>query len=255
MEGYSLDRLRELVLVELETGHARDGSHLYESLDTLFELVNNGYHATRPSRLSRSTMVPTICAVRRSTSSSRASTLPSSSRRDCADQRRHPSQRTAPAGTEEADVGRRQGPEGFGQVHLHAQLGINQIGAVYEGLMAYSGFYADEDLCEVAKNSDPDGGTWMLAVDQADEYPEDVFVTRTDPVTGAEERVLHEKGSFVYRLSGRDRQRSANYYTPEVLTVCREACPCRAVRNGRLRPGARQLRHHLGGRHLGSDDL
>ena len=32
--------------------------------------------------------------------------------------------------------------------------------------------------------------------------------------------MLHEKGSFVYRLSGRDRQRSASYYTPEVLTRC-----------------------------------
>ena len=41
--------------------------------------------------------------------------------------------------------------------------------------MAYSGFYADEDLFEVAKNGDPDDGTWMLPVDQADEYPDDVF--------------------------------------------------------------------------------
>ncbi|WP_344417205.1 Eco57I restriction-modification methylase domain-containing protein [Streptomyces glomeratus] len=31
-------------------------------------------------------------------------------------------------------------------------------------------------------------------------------------------RVLHKKGSFVFRLSGRERQRSASYYTPEVLT-------------------------------------
>ena len=30
----------------------------------------------------------------------------------------------------------------------------------------------------------------------------------------------HPKGSFVFRLSGRDRQRSASYYTPEVLTRC-----------------------------------
>ena len=28
------------------------------------------------------------------------------------------------------------------------------------------------------------------------------------------------KGKFVYRLSGRDRQKSASYYTPEVLTQC-----------------------------------
>src|SRR6185503_14626940 len=48
----------------------------------------------------------------------------------------------------------------------------------------------------------------------------DVFVTRADPLTGKEERVFHPTGSFVFRLSGRDRQRSASYYTPEVLTRC-----------------------------------
>ena len=30
----------------------------------------------------------------------------------------------------------------------------------------------------------------------------------------------HEKGKFIYRLAGRDRQKSASYYTPQVLTQC-----------------------------------
>jgi hypothetical protein len=47
-----------------------------------------------------------------------------------------------------------------------------------------------------------------------------VFVTRTDPLTGRRRAGPHPKGSFVFRLSGRDRQRSASYYTPEVLTRC-----------------------------------
>src|SRR5262249_46382858 len=29
---------------------------------------------------------------------------------------------------------------------------------------------------------------------------------------------MHPKGSFVYRLAGKDREKSASYYTPEVLT-------------------------------------
>ena len=102
----------------------------------------------------------------------------------------------------------------------YAQLGINQLGAVYEGLMAYTGFYAHTDLYEVAKGGDPTDGTWMLPVADADEYPDDVFVMTTDEVTGRKERVMHPQGSFVFRLSGRDRQRSASYYTPEVLTRC-----------------------------------
>ncbi len=30
----------------------------------------------------------------------------------------------------------------------------------------------------------------------------------------------YEKGTFIYRLAGRDREKSASYYTPEVLTKC-----------------------------------
>jgi len=30
----------------------------------------------------------------------------------------------------------------------------------------------------------------------------------------------YPKGSFIYRLAGRDRQKSASYYTPQVLTRC-----------------------------------
>jgi len=30
----------------------------------------------------------------------------------------------------------------------------------------------------------------------------------------------YEKGSFIFRLAGRDREKSASYYTPEVLTQC-----------------------------------
>ena len=36
---------------------------------------------------------------------------------------------------------------------------------------------------------------------------------------------VYEKGSFIYRLAGRDREKSASYYTPEVLTtVSGEVC-------------------------------
>ena len=44
MSGYSLDRLRELVVDDLDPA-AQEGSHLDESLRSLFALVNDGYHA------------------------------------------------------------------------------------------------------------------------------------------------------------------------------------------------------------------
>ncbi|WP_239149774.1 diiron oxygenase, partial [Streptomyces sp. SID12501] len=100
----------------------------------------------------------------------------------------------------------------------YAQLGINQLGAVYEGLMSYTGFIADEDLWEVAKAGDPSGGSWMIKASQVQDYPDEVFVRRVNDETGAAERVVHSRGKFVYRLAGRDRQTSASYYTPKSLT-------------------------------------
>lgn len=41
-EGYGLDRLRELTLTELVSHRARTGTHLYESLKKLFDLVDQG---------------------------------------------------------------------------------------------------------------------------------------------------------------------------------------------------------------------
>ncbi|MBB6419259.1 DNA methyltransferase [Streptomyces sp. AK010] len=100
----------------------------------------------------------------------------------------------------------------------YAQLGINQLGAVYEGLMSYTGFIAEEELYEVAKGGDPSGGSWMVPASRVQHYKDDVFVQRTNPETGRRERVVHPEGAFVYRLAGRDRQTSASYYTPKSLT-------------------------------------
>ncbi|GAA1202219.1 DNA methyltransferase [Streptomyces rhizosphaericus] len=100
----------------------------------------------------------------------------------------------------------------------YAQLGINQLGAVYEGLMSYTGFIAEEDLYEVAKGGDASGGSWMIPASRVHDYPDEVFVVRPDEETGQPVRVVHPKGSFVYRLAGRDRQTSASYYTPKSLT-------------------------------------
>ena len=101
----------------------------------------------------------------------------------------------------------------------YAQLGINQLGAAYEGLMSYTGFIAAEELYEVAKGGDPKDGSWMIPASRADSYADEVFVMAKDEngfPTGERRRYL--PGSFVYRLAGRDRQVSASYYTPQSLT-------------------------------------
>ncbi|GAE71404.1 type II restriction enzyme [Cutibacterium acnes JCM 18916] len=49
----------------------------------------------------------------------------------------------------------------------YAELGINQLGAVYEGLMSYSGFFATEDLYEVAHDGNPQKGSWVVPLSRA----------------------------------------------------------------------------------------
>jgi hypothetical protein len=102
----------------------------------------------------------------------------------------------------------------------YVQLGINQLGAVYEGLLSYRGFIAREELFEVKnKNEDNNKSELEPAIfvtrDELTEFEEDERVK-----TGNSEYKSHAKHSFIYRLTGRDRQKSASYYTPEVLTRC-----------------------------------
>ncbi|MGV8874596.1 MAG: Eco57I restriction-modification methylase domain-containing protein, partial [Rhodococcus sp. (in: high G+C Gram-positive bacteria)] len=211
-EGYGLDRLRELTLTELISEQARTGTHLYESLATLFRLVDRGHTPT----------------VRENVSDDPAPGLEFNPLR---------ADLFAPSSTALIDkVGlgneatqqvlehlllskesksRKGGDRGF---ISYAELGINQLGAVYEGLMSYTGFFAEEDLYEVAKNGDPEKGSWVVPMIRSDHLDGKDFVRVVNPATGEDEPVKHFKGTFVFRLAGRERQQSASYYTPEVLT-------------------------------------
>ena len=97
----------------------------------------------------------------------------------------------------------------------YANLGINQLGSVYESLLAYRGFYAEQDYIEVHKADKPADGTYLVPRMRRDDFEENEVLKDR-----AEHDIIIKKGTFVYRLSGRDRQKSASYYTPEVLTRC-----------------------------------
>ncbi|MBK6331053.1 MAG: hypothetical protein IPF62_11250 [Bacteroidetes bacterium] len=97
----------------------------------------------------------------------------------------------------------------------YANLGINQLGSVYESLLAYRGFYAEQDYIEVHKADKPNEGTYLVPRMRRDDFQENEILKDS-----TEHDIITKKGTFVYRLSGRDRQKSASYYTPEVLTRC-----------------------------------
>ncbi|MDO5138623.1 MAG: N-6 DNA methylase, partial [Oscillospiraceae bacterium] len=104
----------------------------------------------------------------------------------------------------------------------YSALGINQMGAVYEALLSYRGFIAEEDLYEVKRAGDKfnelDVG-YFVPEGELDKYTEDERVRYEDYERKGKLR-MYEKGTFIYRLAGREREKSASYYTPEVLTKC-----------------------------------
>lgn len=104
----------------------------------------------------------------------------------------------------------------------YSALGINQMGAVYEALLSYRGFIAKEDLYEVKRAGDNfnelDVG-YFVPERELDKYTEDERVRYEDYERKGKLR-MYEKGTFIYRLAGREREKSASYYTPEVLTKC-----------------------------------
>lgn len=116
-------------------------------------------------------------------------------------------------------TGRRNGRRGR---ISYANLGINQMGAVYEALLSYRGFIAEHDLYEVKRAGDSfnelDVG-YFVSESELDQYTEDERVRYEYGEKKGKLR-MYEKGTFIYRLAGREREKSASYYTPEVLTKC-----------------------------------
>ncbi|MGW6729941.1 Eco57I restriction-modification methylase domain-containing protein [Nocardia sp. NPDC055029] len=218
--GYGLARLGDLVVRDLSSEEARSSFHLYESLDLLFRLVNKG-HRPRTSDEVYEDEGLRFEPMRSDLFGPEAIELISKDLLLDDDGRTVDTRLTNDCLYQVlrklmlAKGGRNQ----RGGFISYAQLGINQLGAVYEGLMSYTGFIATEDLLEVATNGDPKGGSWLIPASKEGEYSTDVFVHRmSEDGTKTEEYMRYSLGSFVYRLAGRDRETSASYYTPESLT-------------------------------------
>ncbi|KIP98800.1 restriction endonuclease subunit M [Curtobacterium flaccumfaciens] len=205
--GYSLDRLRELALVVIDSPQGERATHLYQSLDVLFRLVDRG-HA--PEATDDDGAEPGLQFESLRADLFKPEAIALIGEVGLSDRNLQQVLRRLLLSKE--TKGRDRGYISY------ADLGINQLGAVYEGLMSYTGFFAEDDLFEVAPNGDPSKGSWVVPVGRESGIESHHFVTREDPMTGQPKRVRHPAGSFVYRLAGRERQQSASYYTPEVLT-------------------------------------
>ena len=100
----------------------------------------------------------------------------------------------------------------------YAELGINQLGAVYEGLLSYKGMFAESDLIQVKPKGkdikDSKTQSWFVPKERLEEFLTDEVVRHNH------QPVIYKKGTFILHLSGIDREQSASYYTPECLTKC-----------------------------------
>lgn len=222
--GYSLESLRELELTPLTTDAARNGYYIDHSLKTLFRIVDQGFDRTHREDMYSSTdeEVMRIEGLR--------SPLFDDARLQVLNGvrfRNHVLQEVICQLSLSAEKrGKQRGRISY------AQLGISQLGAVYESLLSYEGFFADEKegLYEVAAKDDvekiekarqgrggsrEDAAIYFVPASQIDRYDEAEFIRDE-----AGKKVRHEKGTFIYALAGRSREKTASFYTPEVLTQC-----------------------------------
>ncbi|MCB1621953.1 MAG: hypothetical protein KDI44_14595, partial [Thiothrix sp.] len=213
-KGYSLEALRDLEMVQLTSEESRNGSYIHESLQRLFSLIHHGYQGENQSRIA-----DTVSSVYNSFNIEPLdSHLFDPARTRLLNKvvfRNETLQRIIRL----MSLTRPQARQRRGRVS-YAQLGINQLGAVYEALLSYRGFFADRDLYEVKKaGTEPDEleTGYFVPAEDIELYTEDERVYGRN-AQGHKALRKYEKGTFIYRLAGRDRQKSASYYTPEVLT-------------------------------------
>ena len=196
--GYSLESLRDLEMMRLNSQSSRDGYFFDESIHHLFALLSDGHNATVSMNNNKSFRVRPIDSplfndknlhhlgdvkIRNIKWQEIIKALSLSKKKSYC-----------------------------GRIS-YANLGVNQLGSVYESLLAFRGFYAEEDYIEVHKANDPSDGTFLVPYSRMSDFDISEVLCNQDGTPA-----ILPKGTFVYRLNGRDRQKSASYYTPEVLT-------------------------------------
>lgn len=264
LKGYSVEHLRELEQTPLTTDEARNGFYFHDSLQQLYGLIWQGFprrDAGSGQQELNAGLEPapgdivqgsgfTIAPLQGHLFDPERTRLLNSVKL-----RNHVLQRIIELMSLSRGSSGKNGRRGR---ISYATLGINQLGAVYEALLSFRGFFAEEDLYEVrrdpkakkATNTEEDENAINdNSTDDGDATDDDdtpspsareqrknaeldpleaaYFVpasaigqyTDAERLFGGEPR-KHAKGTFIYRLAGRAREKSASYYTPEILTRC-----------------------------------
>lgn len=220
LKGYSLESLRDIAdAVRDDVDEVSDGYYLHETLAKLYDLIYNGYPETEAEfqKVTGADSIHDVFLIAplkahifdpEYTKLINAAKL----RNSCMLRIIDLMSLTRASGKRNSRRGRIS----------YANLGINQMGAVYEALLSYRGFIAQQDLYEVKRAgvdfNELDVGYFVSESDLA-QYTEEERVRYASGNKKGKLR-MYAKGTFIYRLAGREREKSASYYTPEVLTKC-----------------------------------
>ena len=232
-QGYSLEALRRLESIRLRTEEDKNGTFLWESLQVLLRMMGQGVSRSEIPSRGKAFELPQI----------RVSLL---------DPRSTPILSSEYVGLRNEAIQKiirklslNQDKSGTGRIS-YVNLGIGQLGAVYETLISFTGTVAKNDMLELVsfKNKkaakvsadESEGGDEFdeeseeevsdySANDKVDLLAPSYFVEKSRQGEFKPKQIVYEgnnpkvypKGSFIYRLAGRDRQKSASYYTPEPL--------------------------------------
>ncbi|GAB1833530.1 class I SAM-dependent DNA methyltransferase [Achromobacter xylosoxidans] len=260
LKGYSVEHLRELEQTPLTTDEARNGFYFHDSLQQLFDLIWQGFPRRDAGSGQQELNAGLDPAPGDITQGSGFTIAPLQGHLfdpertrllNSVKLRNHVLQRVIELMSLSRGSSGKNGRRGR---ISYATLGINQLGAVYEALLSFRGFFAEEDLYEVRR--DPKAKKTSSSEEDETEIPDDSDATDDDDTPSPSAREKHKdaeldpleaayfvpvsaigqytdaerlfggeprkhlKGSFIYRLAGRAREKSASYYTPEILTRC-----------------------------------
>lgn len=212
VNGYSLDKLRDLETANMQKPATQNGYFIHDSIWRLFSMIHNGYNEslinkTKEAKDNDDVPLSRTFAVKKIDSplfrDDSLKVLRGVKYRNVVWQSIIRELSITKPDSMHKTVGRIS----------YANLGINQLGSVYESLLAFRGFYAEQNYMEVFKAGKEDEGTYLVPTSRADDFHEDEKKYNPDGSL-----FTIPKGTFIYRLNGRDRKKSASYYTPEVLT-------------------------------------
>ncbi len=243
LKGYSLESLRDLAERAVHSPNWDDGTYFDETLRTLFRLIGSGCGASAQLQTSQSSLHDVFALAPLDSRLFDPEATPLLNRVIFPN-------RVWQQVIHKMSVG---GKKRKGRISYQL-LSINQLGAVYEALLSYRGFFAAEELYEVAKpkkkaapaaaDDDPeldeDGGgggepggpvagegavtdlletAWFVPARRIGEFKPEEIVTYVDD-NGHRRNRTYPRDTFIFRPAGRDRAKSGSYYTPQSLTQC-----------------------------------